>query len=117
MSKFVEFKLFKYIIIEDLPMILQCKVHCWAIPEDEAEMMNVEDPGSWLKSAIDLNQVKALKQTTDEIEDPLYYCTTVYFQGTGDPFTINVPFDKVLRLWREVTGRTIVEHKDEDVDF
>lgn len=97
-------------------MILRCKVHCWSMPEDEAEDLNINDPGSWLKSAFDLRQVKAIKHAVDEITDPLYYCTTLYFIG-GDSFTIDVPYDTVFDLWQKSLGIPVHQVTDKELDF
>ena len=97
-------------------MILKCKVHCWALPEDEVEQMNIPDPGAWLKAAFDLRQVKAIKHAVDEITDPLYYCTTLYFIG-GDSFTIDVPYDTVFDLWQKTLDLPVKENIEKELDF
>lgn len=97
-------------------MILKCKVHCWALPEEEAEDLNIPDPGAWLKAAFDLRQVKAIKHAVDDITDPLYYCTTLYFIG-GDTYTIDVPYDTVFDLWHKAQGCGVYQVSDKELDF
>ncbi len=93
-------------------MILQCHVHCWAMNEEAAEDLNITDPGLWVKAAFDVTGIKAIKQATDDITDPLYYCTTIYF-AAGDSYTIDVPYDKVRELWVQAKGMAVVEPKEE----
>lgn len=97
-------------------MILQCRVHCYAITPEEEEQLNIPDPGAWIKAAYNLNEVKAIKQATDDITDPLYYCTSLYFTG-GDHAVVDVPYDKVLHLWIATKGLPTVEHRNEDLDL
>lgn len=97
-------------------MILTCKVHCWAMLEEEAEQMNIPDPGTWIKAAFDLREIKAIKHSSDDITDPLYYCTTIYGNG-GDSFTINVPYDRVLHLWTKTLGGQVVVHSETDIEL
>lgn len=79
-------------------MILQCKVHCWSITEEEADMMGVEDSGQWIKAAYDLTEVCGVKQATSDVTDELYHCTCLYLKS-GDIFTVDVTYDTVLDLW------------------
>jgi hypothetical protein len=97
-------------------MILQCNVHCYAISQEESEDLNLPDPGSWIKFAIDLTEVCAIKQTIDEILDPLYYCTTIYTK-VGDTYTVDVPYDSVFNLWTKAKGLKITTHTDKDLEL
>lgn len=97
-------------------MILQCKVHCWALQEEEAETLNIQDPGTWMKFAFNVSELKAMKHATDDITDPLYYCTTIYTKG-GDSFTIDVPYDSVLEYWTSNTGIPTQKHEQKELDF
>ena len=97
-------------------MILQCKVHCWSITEDEADLMGVEDSGQWIKAAYDLKEVCGLKQATADVTDELYHCTCLYLKS-GDIFTVDVPFDTVLKLWTQATGIGTVQIDPTDISL
>ena len=78
-------------------MIHECKVQCHTVNIEEAELLGIEDIGKWLPFIIDLDMVYGAKMATDEIDDDLFNCTTVYTE-VGDTYIINTPFTKFSKL-------------------
>ena len=81
-------------------MYHECKVYCHAMPQEQAEILNITDSGKWLPFTIYLGCINAFKMSTDEDEDGTQYCTTVY-TDTGDIYILDTPYSKFNAVWKK----------------
>jgi hypothetical protein len=68
--------------------------------------MGIEDKGKWLPFAFHLDIVVACKLTTDDEEETVYNCTTV-FTDQGDTYIIDTPyteFQTIFQLYHTSEG-------------
>jgi hypothetical protein len=79
-------------------MVHSCNVHCHAYSTTETELLGMEDPGKWLPFSFVIATVIAMKQTTDEEEEPTFNCTTI-FMDNGESFVIDTPFYVFQKVW------------------
>jgi hypothetical protein len=62
-----------------------------------------EDPGKWLPFAIDLGTINCVKLATDDVDQLVYNCSTLY-TSTGDMFIVDTPYSKMVDIWQEYTN-------------
>ena len=79
-------------------MLHECKVQCHTMKLEEVDLIGIEDPGKWLPFILDIDMVYGAKMTTDDIDDELFNCTTVYTE-IGDSYIIDTPFTKFSKLF------------------
>lgn len=79
-------------------MIHTCNIHCHTMDLDRADLLGVEDKGKWLPFAFHMDIVVACKQTTDEEQEPVYNCTTV-FTDQNDSYIIDTPYTEFITLF------------------
>lgn len=87
-------------------MIHTCNIHCHTLDLDKADLMGIEDKGKWLPFAFHLDIVVACKLTTDDEEETVYNCTTV-FTDQGDTYIIDTPyteFQTIFQLYHTSEG-------------
>jgi len=73
---------------------------------DRADLMGLTDKGKWLPFAFHLDIVVACKLTTDDEEETVYNCTTV-FTDQGDSYIIDTPyteFQTIFQLYHTSEG-------------
>jgi len=90
-------------------MIHECRIHCYAMDKNTAEMAGIEDPGKWMPFIFDMWMVKAAKMASDEQDSPLFNCTTV-FTNTGDTYVIDT-------LYTEFFEKYVAYLSSLDIDF
>jgi hypothetical protein len=87
-------------------MIHTCNIHCHTMDLDRADLMGLTDKGKWLPFAFHLDIVIACKLTTDDEEESVYNCTTV-FTDQGDSYIIDTPyteFQTIFQLYHTSEG-------------
>lgn len=87
-------------------MIHTCNIHCHTMDLDRADLMGLTDKGKWLPFAFHLDIVIACKLTTDDEEESVYNCTTV-FTDQGDSYIIDTPyteFQTIFQLYHTQEG-------------
>ena len=80
-------------------MIHTCNIHCHTMDLDKADLMGLTDKGKWLPFAFHLDIVIACKLTTDDEEETVYNCTTV-FTDQGDSYIIDTPFAEFQTIFQ-----------------
>jgi hypothetical protein len=77
--------------------IHSCQLHCHTIDPEKLDIMGIEDdPGKWMSFAFHMDVVTAIKLTSDEEDNPLFGCTTV-FTEQGDIYIIDTKYDEFMR--------------------
>lgn len=97
-------------------MIHTCNIHCHTMDLDRANLMGIEDKGKWLPFAFHLDIVVACKMTTDDEEEPVYGCTTV-FTDAGDSYIVDTPYEQFLTLFQLYYNPPSDDKKEEDINF
>lgn len=82
-------------------MIHSCNVHCHSLSTTEVELLGIEDNGKWLPFCFLTSTVVAMKQTTDDEDEPTFNCTTIFMEN-GETFVIDTPFYTFQKAWSEV---------------
>lgn len=80
-------------------MIHTCNIHCHTIDLEKADLLGVDDKGKWLPFAFHMDIVVACKLTTDDEEELVYGCTTV-FTDHNDTYIIDTPFTEFVTLFQ-----------------
>lgn len=80
-------------------MIHACNIHCHTMDLDRADLLGVDDKGKWLPFAFHMDIVIACKQTTDDEEELVYGCTTI-FTDHSDTYIIDTPYAEFLTLFQ-----------------
>ena len=81
-------------------MIHQCNINCKTMEQGMSESLGIPDPGKWLPFIFDIGMVEAAKLTTDDEDDPLFNCTSI-FTMNGDVYIIDTPFKKFSKIFVE----------------
>lgn len=97
-------------------MYHECKVYCHAIPQEQAEILNITDNGKWLPFTIYLGCIIAFKMSTDEEDDGTAFCTTVYTE-TGDVYILDTPYDKFNKVWKKFMDMEDDVDGDDDINL
>lgn len=74
----------------------RCNIHCHTIPPTTLETMGMlpeDDKGKWLPFSFLMDVVIGCKLTTDDDEELVYGCTTVYTEQ-GDTYIIDTPYQE-----------------------
>jgi len=79
-------------------MIHSCNVHCHSLSTTEVELLGIEDNGKWLPFSFLVSMVVAMKQTTDDEDEPTFNCTTLFMEN-GESFVIDTPYYKFSKIW------------------
>ena len=80
-------------------MIHECNIHCRTMATTTAESLGIEDPGKWMPLVLTLSNIYAAKLTSDDIDDELYGCTTVFCYD-GDTFIIDTPYNDFKEIYK-----------------
>lgn len=91
-------------------MIHSCNVHCHSLSTTEVELLGIEDNGKWLPFSFVISTVVAMKQTTDDEDEPTFNCTTIFMEN-GETFVIDTPFYTFQKIWT----KHLIEMDDEGV--
>jgi hypothetical protein len=76
-----------------------CNLHCHTIDPEKLDLMGMEDdPGKWLPFSFHMDIVIACKLTTDDEDNTLSTCTTV-FTEQGDAYIIDTPYTEFSALF------------------
>jgi hypothetical protein len=92
-------------------MIVACNVYCQSNEAQKMEDLGLEDPGMWLPFAFDISIIIAIKQSSDDDSHMTYKCATI-FTDQGDAFVTDVPYKKMLKLWKEYMEAEEEEEND-----
>ena len=79
-------------------MIHHCNLHCHTIDPVQVENLQLTDHGKWLPFTFHMDMVVGCKMTTDDVDDQLYNCTTL-FSEQGDTFIIDTTYNKFSLLY------------------
>ena len=90
-------------------MIHTCNVHCHALDPSDTDLLGIDDKGKWLPFAFLLDTVVAIKQSTDEEEEMLFNCTTV-FTDRGETYTIDTPFFTFQDIWMQYMSNVPIDN-------
>lgn len=96
-------------------MIHTCNIHCHTLDVDKADLMGIEDKGKWLPFAFHLDIVIACKLTTDEEEELVHNCTTI-FTDHGDTYIIDTPYTEFQTIF-QLYHADAQPGKSEDLNF
>jgi len=62
------------------------------------ESLGIPDPGKWMPFFISLEHVYGAKLSSDDVDDMLFNCTTVFCYD-GDTFVIDTPYKKFKEVF------------------
>lgn len=79
-------------------MIHSCNVHCHSLSTTEVDLLGIEDNGKWLPFSFLVSTVVAMKQTTDDEDEPTFNCTTLFMEN-GESFVIDTPYYTFSKIW------------------
>lgn len=82
---------------------------------DKADLMGIQDKGKWLPFAFHLDIVIACKLTTDDEEEIVSGCTTV-FTDQGDTYIIDTPYTEFQTIFQLYHSEN-QPGKSEDLNF
>ena len=97
-------------------MIHTCNIHCHAMDLDRADLMGIEDKGKWLSFAFHMDIVIACKLTSDDDEETVHGCTTV-FTEQGDSYIIDTPYEQFITLFQMYNTPTAHADEKGNLDF
>jgi hypothetical protein len=94
-------------------MIHSCNVHCHSMNQEELELLGVDDRGKWLPFSFLLEMVGAIKMASDDENESIYNCTTV-FSANGETYIIDTPFHTFEKLWKDYFSE---EEESQDLEL
>lgn len=89
-------------------MIHTCNIHCHTIDIEKADLMGIQDKGKWLPFVFHLDIIIACKLTTDDEDEIVYGCTTLFTEN-GDSYIIDTPFTEfqtIFQMYHAAPGQT-----------
>lgn len=95
-------------------MIHHCNLHCHTIDPVQLENLSIEDNGKWLPFSFHMDMVMAVKLTSDEIDDKLFNCTTLFTEA-GDTFIIDTPYKRFSHLYSDYHQSPAPETKEPEL--
>lgn len=96
-------------------MIHTCNIHCHTMDLDRADLLGVDDKGKWLPFAFHMDIVVACKMTTDDEEEQVYNCTTI-FTDQNDTYIIDTPYTEFMTVFQMYHTDASSENSD-DLNF
>lgn len=73
-------------------MIHSCNIHCHSIDMSQADLLGIsKDKGKWLPFAFHMGIVTACKMTTDDEDEIVHGCTTLFTEN-GENYIIDTPY-------------------------
>lgn len=95
-------------------MIHRCKVQCHSMNAADLELLGIgEDSGKWLPFSIDLENLNAIKMSTDESDDSTYLCSTIFCKD-GNTFIVDTPYYDLVDKWEAYLASQYGVAKDEN---
>ncbi len=79
-------------------MIHECNINCKTMDLSMTDSLGIDDPGKWLPFIFDMEMIEAIKMTTDDIDEPLFNCSTV-FTHAGDAYIVDTSYKKLSKLF------------------
>jgi hypothetical protein len=74
------------------------------------DLLGLEDQGKWLPFSFLLDTVIAMKQTTDDEDEPTFNCTTIFMENT-ESYVIDTPFYTFKKIWE-----SYIKEEDDNED-
>jgi len=96
-------------------MMHSCNVHCHSINIEDVNIIGMNDDGKWLPFAFLLDVVIAIKVASDDEEEPVFNCTTV-FTDAGESYTIDTPYMTFQEIWKNYLTYSEEDESDEGDD-
>lgn len=93
-------------------MVHTCNIHCHTMDLDRADLLGVDDKGKWLSFAFHMDIVVACKQTSDDEEEVVYNCTTI-FTDSNDTYIIDTPYTEFFTLFQLYHADPSIPSSDE----
>lgn len=81
-------------------MLHECNLNCHSMDPKDLDSLGIEDTGKWMPFIFHLSMVEAAKLTSDDVDSPLYNCTTI-FTNSGDAYIIDTPHKQFFKLYKE----------------
>lgn len=99
-------------------MLHECNLQCVSLDLSKLEALGMEDKGKWMPFIIDMECIEAAKFTSDEEDDPMYGCTSIYTKG-GDTYIIDTPYKEFFKKFKEFYYNTEGDTpgSDNDIDL
>lgn len=91
-------------------MIHSCRIHCYTMDLDKADLMGIKDLGKWLPFAFHMDIIVACKMASDDVSEPTNGCTTIFTEH-GETFIIDTPYERFFRKFQKYH---IQEEEQED---
>ena len=79
-------------------MIHECNINCKTMEFGMTESLGIDDPGKWLPFIFHLDLIEAIKMTTNDIDEPLFNCSTI-FTVNGDAYIVDTSYKKLSKLF------------------
>jgi hypothetical protein len=83
---------------------------------EKAQSLGIKDKGKWLPFTFKMHIVEGCKVSTDDVNDPVYNCTTLY-TSQGDTFIIDTPFPIFSKLFKDFNNNTVSEDATPSVEL
>ena len=99
-------------------MVHKCRVQCHTVNPSDMDLMGIkQDTGKWLPFAIDLGVINCIKMSTDDSDELVYKCSTV-FCSDGSSFILDTPYDEMVEIWSGFINSTWqMENGESDDDI
>ena len=97
-------------------MIHTCNIHCHTMDLDRADLLGVDDAGKWLPFAFHMDIVVACKMTTDDRDEEVYNCTTI-FTDHSDTYIIDTPYTEFISVFQMYHEDPSSSSKNDEPNF
>jgi hypothetical protein len=97
-------------------MIHTCNIHCHTMDLDRADLLGVDDTGKWLPFAFHMDIVVACKMTTDDRDEEVYNCTTI-FTDHSDTYIIDTPYTEFISVFQMYHEDPSSSSKNDEPNF
>jgi len=96
-------------------MIHICNIHCHTMDMEKADLMGIQDKGKWLPFAFHLDIVIACKLASDDGDDVINNCTSIFTEN-GDTYIIDTPYQEFVTIFQLYNATPETEESD-DLNF
>jgi hypothetical protein len=83
---------------------------------DRADLLGVDDTGKWLPFAFHMDIVVACKMTTDDRDEEVYNCTTI-FTDHSDTYIIDTPYTEFISVFQMYHEDPLSSSKNDEPNF
>jgi hypothetical protein len=83
---------------------------------DRADLLGVDDTGKWLPFAFHMDIVVACKMTTDDRDEEVYNCTTI-FTDHSDTYIIDTPYTEFISVFQMYHEDPSSSSKNDEPNF